>query len=46
VPVSQVIYIDDRAMFVQIAKSLGIHGIHHKDAKSTCAKLSAFGLKA
>ncbi len=45
VPVSQVVYIDDRAMFVQIAKSLGIHGIHHTNYKSTRAKLAAFGLK-
>lgn len=45
VPVSQVVYIDDRAMFVQIAKSLGIHGIHHTDCKSTRAKLAAFGLE-
>ena len=44
VPVSQVLYIDDRLMFVQIAKSLGIHGIHHTDYKSTRAKLAAFGL--
>lgn len=45
VPVGQVIYIDDRAMFFQIAESLGIHGIHHTDFKSTRAKLAAFGLK-
>jgi len=44
VPVRQVVYIDDRAMFVQIAKSLGIHGIHHTDYKSTRAKLAALGL--
>jgi putative hydrolase of the HAD superfamily len=45
VPVSQVIYIDDRAMFVQIANGLGIHGIHHTDHKSTRDKLAAFGLE-
>jgi len=45
VPVNQVVYVDDRVMFVQIAKSLGIHGIHHTDYKSTRAKLTAFGLK-
>jgi putative hydrolase of the HAD superfamily len=45
VPASRVIYIDDRAMFVQIAKSLGIRGIHHADYESTRAKLAAFGLK-
>jgi putative hydrolase of the HAD superfamily len=44
VPVSRVVYIDDRAMFVQIAKSLGIHGIHHTDYKSTRARLASFGL--
>ncbi|HEY3931079.1 MAG TPA: HAD family phosphatase [Verrucomicrobiae bacterium] len=44
VPPSRVVYIDDRPMFVQIAKSLGIHGIHHTDYKSTRAKLAAFGL--
>jgi putative hydrolase of the HAD superfamily len=45
VPASQVVYIDDRPMFVQIAKSLGIHGVHHADYKSTRTKLAAFGLK-
>jgi putative hydrolase of the HAD superfamily len=45
VPASQVIYLDDRAMFVQIAKSLGIHGIHHTDCESTRDKLAAFGLE-
>jgi putative hydrolase of the HAD superfamily len=45
VPASRVVYIDDRAMFVQIAKGLGIHGIHHTDYKSTRAKLAAFGLE-
>jgi putative hydrolase of the HAD superfamily len=45
VPAGQVIYIDDRAMFVQIAKSLEIHGIHHTDCKSTRAKLAALGLE-
>jgi putative hydrolase of the HAD superfamily len=44
VPASRAVYIDDRPMFVQIAKSLGIHGIHHMDCKSTRAKLAAFGL--
>jgi putative hydrolase of the HAD superfamily len=44
VPPSRVVYIDDRPMFVQIAKSFGIHGIHHAEYKSTRAKLAAFGL--
>jgi putative hydrolase of the HAD superfamily len=41
----QVIYIEDRPMFVQIAEGLGMRGIRHTDYKSTCAKLASFGLK-
>lgn len=36
---SQVVYIEDRPMFVQVAKSLGIRGIHHKDHKSTMEQI-------
>lgn len=39
-----VVYIDDRAMFVEVARDLGIRGIHHTDAESTRAKLVEFGL--
>ena len=45
VPAGQVVYIDDRAMFVQVAEGLGIRGILHTDYESTCAKLAAFGLQ-
>jgi putative hydrolase of the HAD superfamily len=41
----QVIYIEDRPMFVRIAEGLGMRGIRHTDYKSTCAKLASFGLK-
>jgi len=41
----QVVYIEDRSMFVQVARSLGIHGIRHTDYNSTCSKLEKFGLK-
>jgi putative hydrolase of the HAD superfamily len=41
----QVIYVEDRPMFVQVAEGLGIRGIRHTDYKSTCAKLASFGLK-
>ena len=41
----QVIFIDNTAMFVQIAEEMGIRSIHHVDYKSTCAKLASFGLK-
>jgi len=44
VPASQVVYIDNTPMFVQIAKGLGIRSILHTDYRSTCAKLAAFGL--
>jgi putative hydrolase of the HAD superfamily len=44
-PADQVVYIDDRLMFVQIAKRFGIHGIHHTDYQSTRAQLSGLGLE-
>jgi putative hydrolase of the HAD superfamily len=45
VPPEQVAYLDDRHMFVQIAESLGIRGIHHTGYASTCAKFASLGLK-
>lgn len=41
----EVVYIDDRMMFVEIAVSLGINGIHHTDYESTVAKLKKYKLK-
>ena len=41
----QVVYLEDRAMFVQVASGLGIHGLRHTDYNSTCGKLEKFGLK-
>lgn len=32
---AQVLYIDDRAMFVDVAKGLGIQGLHHQSFEST-----------
>lgn len=44
-PVRQIVYIENTAMFVQIAEGLGIRSILHTDYKSTCAKLASFGLQ-
>ena len=44
VPPAQVAYIEDRLMFVEVAESLGIRGIHHTDCASTKTKLAALGL--
>ena len=41
----QVVYIDDRAMFVEVAQSLGIGGIIHTGYQTTMAALEGFGLK-
>jgi putative hydrolase of the HAD superfamily len=41
-----VLYIDDRAMFVDVAQGLGINGIHHKTFETTKAALESFGLYA
>lgn len=43
--VSQVVYIENTPMFVQIAEGMGIRSILHTDYKSTCLKLASFGLK-
>ena len=40
----QVVYIDDRPMFVEVAKGLGIHGIVHTGIESTREQLALFGL--
>jgi len=39
-----VIYIDDRRMFVEVAETLGIHGIYHESFKKTRNKLAEYGL--
>ena len=40
----QVVYIDDRPMFVEVAQSLDIQGILHKDYETTQKVLGAMGL--
>jgi len=44
-PPSQIVYIENTPMFIQIAEGLGIRSILHVDLQSTCAKLSSFGLQ-
>lgn len=41
----QVISIDDRAMFVEVAQELGIQGIIHTSYQTTSKALEQFGLK-
>ena len=45
VPAEEVVYIDDRAMFVEIAQGLGIRGIVHRGFESTRQKLKEMGLE-
>ncbi|RFM27952.1 HAD family hydrolase [Deminuibacter soli] len=44
VPASQVVYIEDRAMFVSVAEGLGLNGIVHSAYEDTLVKLEKFGL--
>jgi putative hydrolase of the HAD superfamily len=44
-PIRQIVYIDNTAMFVQIAEGMGIRSILHLDYRTTCAKLAALGLQ-
>ncbi len=39
------VYIDDRALFVEIAQGLGLTGIHHTGFESTRAALAGLGLE-
>lgn len=41
---SQVVYVEDTAMFVEVAARLGIRSVLHTNARSTAAKLASFGL--
>lgn len=41
----EVVYIDDRPMFVQIAEGLGIKGVVHQGIHSTTEALQKYGLK-
>jgi putative hydrolase of the HAD superfamily len=40
----QVVYIEDRQMFVEVAASLGLHAIWHRGLESTRDQLAALGL--
>jgi putative hydrolase of the HAD superfamily len=42
---AEVVYLEDRSMFVDVANGLGINGVCHVDYESTVKKLEAFGLK-
>ncbi len=39
-----IIYIEDRQMFVEVAKGLGLRAIHHVDYATTCEALAGYGL--
>ena len=41
----EVIYIDDTAVFITVAESLGIKGICHVNYETTCKKLQSFGFE-
>lgn len=45
VPAEEVMYIEDRQMFVDVARDLGIRSIQHKDYLSTSVELASMGLK-
>lgn len=45
VPVEHVVYIEDRQMFVDVARDLGIRSIQHKNYESTSEELAAMGLR-
>ncbi len=44
VPLERVVYIEDRLMFVEVARGLGIRAVHHRGFESTRASLASLGL--
>lgn len=44
VPPDQVVYLEDRAMFVEVARSHGLQAIHHTNYEATRAILAKLGL--
>jgi putative hydrolase of the HAD superfamily len=44
-PVGQILYIDNTAMFVEIAEDMGIRSLLHSDYHTTRARLASFGLE-
>ena len=44
VPAEKILYIDDRQMFIDVAKSFKINTLHHVDYTTTIKKLKTFGL--
>jgi putative hydrolase of the HAD superfamily len=44
VPVKEIIYIDDRPLFIEVAESLDIRGIRHIDVETTQKELERLGL--
>jgi putative hydrolase of the HAD superfamily len=40
VPKEEILYIEDRDLFVQVAESLGIRGLHHVNYQTTLSKLN------
>lgn len=45
VKADEVIYLDDRLVFIQAAQQLGITGIHHNTTESTRLAFAEYGLK-
>jgi putative hydrolase of the HAD superfamily len=43
-PAQQIVFVDNTSLFTDIAKSMGMHTIHHQNYASSCAQFAALGL--
>ena len=41
---AETLYLEDRPMFVKVAETLGLKGLHHEDYESTKMKFAEYGL--
>jgi putative hydrolase of the HAD superfamily len=44
VPLNEIIYVENTAMFIEVANKMGIQGILHTDYQTTRKKIASFGL--
>lgn len=43
-PAQHIVFVDNTPLFTDIAKSMGMHTIHHQDYARSCAQFAALGL--
>ena len=43
-PPEETVYLDDRPLFVEVARSVGLRAVHHTSYQETCEAFGKLGL--